>query len=82
MPRNNPPNTLPNVLDDLDSDPTSSDSSYLNSSDSSDNDYFKPGQRKKTIKRNSRVKCVSMNLSKSAQILQPRYLQLCTNQWS
>ena len=37
MPQNNPPNSVPRVLDDLDSDLSLSDSSFLDSYDSSDN---------------------------------------------
>ena len=46
-PRNNPPNTVPNVPTDLDSDSTLSYSSSLDPYDSSDNKYYKRRRRAK-----------------------------------
>ena len=40
-PRNNPPNPVPNVPSDTDSDPSLSDYSPLGSSNSSYDDYYK-----------------------------------------
>ena len=72
-----PPNPIPNLPDDPDSDPGLSDSSLSDSSDSSDNKYFKQRQRTKNNKINSGVKSV-LTLPESAQLLQLSYLQLRT----
>ena len=49
-PHNNPPNPLPNVPADPDSDPSFSDSSLSKSSDSLDKNYYKQRQRAKKYK--------------------------------
>ena len=49
-PHNNPPNPVPNVPDDPDSDPTLSDSSLLYLSDLSDYEYCKQRRRAKKEK--------------------------------
>ena len=46
-PHNNPPNPVPNVPADLDSDPSLSYSSSSYSSDSSDDEYYKQRRRAK-----------------------------------
>ena len=77
-PLNNPPKLAQNIPAELDSDPILSDSSLSDLSDSSDDDYSKLIPHMKT----NIIKCRSKNsltLSKSAQSLQPIYLQLCKN---
>ena len=79
-PRINPPNQVPHVPSDPNSDPSLSGSSFSDSFDSSDNDYSKQIRSTKRVKINSRVKSVSMNLSKSEQSIHPSYLKPCKNQ--
>ena len=57
-PCNNPTNPLPYVPDDLDSDPSLSDSSSSDSSDSSDGDYYNQRQlaKKDKNKRQSKMR--------------------------
>ena len=78
--RNNPPNPVPNVPDDPDSDQSFSyfSSPYL--SDSSDDDYSKQRRRTKKNKNKRQSKTIFMTISKSAQSLQPTSLQPLTNQ--
>ena len=47
IPHNNPPNMVPNIPTDTVSDPSLSDSSLLDSSDSSDDEYSKQSLRTK-----------------------------------
>ena len=56
MPRKNPPNLVPTVPADPNSDPGSSYSSLSGSSDSSDDEYSKKDDVQKIIKINVRVK--------------------------
>ena len=79
MPYNNPPNAAPNLPDEPDSDPGFSDSSLLDSSDQSDNDYYERRQRTKKNKINAVRKLVPITLSKIVQSLHPTYLHLCIN---
>ena len=50
-PRGNPPNPVPKVLDDPDSNPSLSDSSFSESDDSSDDEYYKIIQSAKNDKK-------------------------------
>ena len=79
---NKPPNPVRKVIADPDSDPSSLDSSLSDSSDSSDDEYYKIRRRAKRIRINVGVKRVLMTLSKSAQSLQLCHLQLRKNQRS
>ena len=72
-PNKNPPNAVPNVPADPDSDPSSSDFPFSESSDSSDNKYYKQRQHAKKDKRNAGVKRILVPQSKNARILQPSY---------
>ena len=79
--RNNPPNPVPNVPYDLDSDPSLSYSSLSHSSDSFDDENSNKYDVQKGIKINVGLKR-GLNLSRGVQSLQLRYLQLCTDQSS
>ena len=72
-PCNNPPNRVPNLPYDPDSDPSLSDSSSSQSSDSSDDEYYKQRGRAKKDKIKAGVKRVLITQSKRARSLQPSY---------
>ena len=73
--RNNPSNPVPSVTADLDSDPSFSYSTFWIHLTHQTTIFLKEYNLRKRIKINVRVKIVSMTLSKSAQTLQPSYLQ-------
>ena len=69
LPRNNPPNMVPNITVEPDSDPISSYSSLSDSYDSSDNEYYKRIQRAKKHKNKRRSKtCFDDSIKKRATI--------------
>ena len=78
MPHKNQPNTVLNVPDDPDPDPSLSDYFSLELSDSSGAGYPKQGIYTKNKKTNFGVKRVSTTLSISKKILQLKYLKFCT----
>ena len=78
IPYNNPPNMFPTVP--ADPDPILSYSSSLDLSDSLYSEYCKERLRTKNKKINDGLKHVSVNLSKSAQILHTGYLHPRKNQ--
>ena len=78
-PRNNQPNTVPKIPAEQDSDPSWLDYSLTESSNSSDDAYYKQRQRAKKDKKKCQSKTCFGNQSKSTRILQPSYLRPPTN---